>query len=167
MFKVEVDNIINLEERFKQLFSVENLVIRTVKIAQEAGVILLNSAVQNCIDAVYGATNATTDLEHEYERTLALLDSHIVEDKELEQFIGIDPSAIAVDPHSGREMVIDYAIPVHEGYTQFVFGKDTGVFHPGRKWFDNTLAETSPVLVQFIEKAFEQIIIESLTEVFF
>jgi hypothetical protein len=166
MFKVECDNILDLESKFATALSPERLLERTVLIAQEAGIILLNASVQACIDAVYGATNPTTDSEHEYERTLALLDSHIVEDQGLDQIVLIDPSAEAVDPHSGRELVTDYAIPVHEGYTQFYFGKNTGTFVPGKFWFDTTIAESSPVIFAFVIKAYEELIEECLAEVF-
>jgi len=166
MFEVKCDIPEDLESKFAAALNNEKLIERTILIAQEAGTILLSSAVQNCIDSVYGASSETTDFEHEYERSLALLEAHQVEDEGLIQFVGIDPSAEAVDPHSGREMVLDYAIPVHEGYTQFVFGKNTGVFHPGRQWFDVALQESSPILVSYITKAYEQLIMELLNEVF-
>lgn len=166
VFKVDCDIPLDLESKFATALSRENLFARTVKIATEAGVILLNSAVQACIDAVYGASSETTDFEHEYERTLALLDAHIVEDNGLEQFIGINPNMDVIDPHQGRELLLDYAIPVHEGYTQFVFGRNTGVFKPGKFWFDTTLAEQSPVIFAFISEAYEELIIEVLSEIF-
>ncbi len=166
MFNVECDVPMYLESRLANALSNEHLTIRTIEIAKKAGVILLNHAVQACIDSVYGASSETTDFEHEYERTLALLDSHYIDDEELEQFIGIDPTAEAVDPHSNREMVLDYAIPQHEGYTQFFFGKNTGNFVPGKFWFDTTLAEASPIITSFIVEAYESIVMEILFEVF-
>ncbi len=166
VFNIEVDNIENLQQRFAYSFSNEKLIAKTIKIAEECGVKLLAATVQACIDAVYSASNPTTDFEHEYERTLALLDAHIVENAGLDQIVLIDPAAEAVDPHSGRELVSDYAIPVHEGYTQYVFGRNTGVFVPGKFWMETTVAEQSPILLQFIQAAFEEIIIEVLEEVF-
>jgi hypothetical protein len=166
MFEVKCDIQGDLESKFSAALSDERLIARTLKIAAEAGTILLSSAVQNCIDSVYGASSETTDIEHEYDRTLALLESHIVTDEGLTQFVGIDPSAEAVDPHSGREMVLDYAIPVHEGYTQFFMGKNTGNFVAGKFWFDAALGESTPVLVAFVDQAFTQIIEETIAEIF-
>jgi hypothetical protein len=167
VFKVEVTDIpLDLESKLAIALSNEALISRTISIAQKAGVILLNHAVQACIDSVYGASSDTTDPEHEYERTLALLDSHIVQDNGLEQFVGIDPDAEAIDPHSGRELVLDYAIPQHEGYTQFFMGKNTGQFHAGKFWFDTTVTEGAPIIFQYINQAYEEIIIEVLSGVF-
>ncbi len=166
MFQVKCDIPEDLESKFAIALSSEMLTIRTIAIAQEAGVTLLNHAVQACIDSVYGASSGTTDSEHEYERTLALLDSHIVQDNGLEQFVCVDPDSEAIDPHSGRESVLDYAIPVHEGYEQWFMGNNTGEFHPGKFWFDTTLAEASPVIFQYISLAYETIVMELLSEVF-
>jgi hypothetical protein len=167
MFSVEAINIpIDLEAKLLTALSPENLTIRTIAIAKEAGTILLNHAVQACIDSVYSASSLTTDPEHEYERTLALLDSHYVDDQDLEQFIGIDPTAEAVDPHSGREMVLDYAIPIHEGYTQHYFGHNTGNFVVGKPWFDQTVAEAAPIITAFIIEAYSTIVEEILIEAF-
>ncbi len=166
MFEVNCDVPVDLENKLMQALSVEKLIERTILIAKEAGEIILNSSVQNCIDSVYSASSGTTTFENEYERTLALLESHQIEDFGLSQIINIDPNAEAVDGHSGREMVTDYAIPVHEGYIQYVFGKNTGVFVPGKFWMDAALQESSPVLVSYITKAFEELIVESLIGVF-
>ncbi len=166
MFQVQCDIPEDLESKFATSLSTIKLTERTVLIAQQAGVMLLAAAVQNCIDAVYGATSETTDVEHEYERTLALLESHILEDQGLDQIVLIDPSAEAVDPHSGRELVIDYAVPVHEGYTQFFMGKDTGRFVVGKFWFEATIAEKSVILASFISAAYEELMMECLEEIF-
>lgn len=185
MFSVKVEGIEKLESaqvRLEELFSVENLTLKTIALAKEAGVVLLQASVRACIEAVYDAPNFpslwTTTPSHptgyieggnEATRTNALLDSHILTEEVggLVQFVQIDPSAEAEgDIHSRRELVTDYAIPVHEGYEQYVYGRDTGVFHAGRFWFDVAQQEAGPVIAAFVEVSFMQIITEILTEVF-
>lgn len=182
MFNVNVEGIQQLEEiqiRIQKSMSVEALTERTILIATEAGEVLLKASVRACIEAVYDAPNfpslsnitpssLTGDFQggNEADRTNALLDSHIVRDEGLIQYVEIDESAEAIDPHSGREFVLDYAIPVHEGYSQFVFGNDIGEFHPGRFWFDVALAEAGPVIASFVMQAFEEMMLEILKEIF-
>lgn len=192
MISVEIEGLTmlnNFASRLEYLLSPESLTERVILVAREAGQLLHRAAVRACIEAVYDHPNFpslwTSTPSHpdgyftrdgkvyhivgsdgnEATRTNALLDSHELVDEGMTQTVRIDPAAEAqVDTHPGRELVLDYAIPVHEGYTQFVYGYNTGVFHPGRFWFDVAAQESGPVIASFLEIAFEQIVAELLTE---
>jgi len=57
---------------------------------------------------------------------------------------------------TGRELVIDYAGMVHNGYTQWVFGHPTGRFVPGRPWMtraaERIAAEVPSVIEAFVAR---------------
>lgn len=181
MIEIEVSGIEELTSfasRMQSLLSPAMLTARTLSIAREAGHLLLIASVRACIEAVYDHPNfptlyTTTPSKpgsdsfggNEAERTNALLDAHELVDEGLSQIVQVDPdAAVELGSHSGRERVIDYAIPVHEGYTQWVYGRNTGVFHPGRFWFDVAAHESGQVILAFVQVAFFQTVEELFSE---
>lgn len=167
------DKIRDLARRIERELSPENLTIIAVKIAAEAGVMLKDAVVRKCVDEIYELSGGGSPftpralpglaeaLGGEYgglpeERTEALKRAHQLVDEGLRQVVRIDPNADAEPtPHSGREKVIDYAIPVHEGYTQWIMGKDTGVHHLGRPWFYDALVAHGEEVCRFVTEAFQ------------
>lgn len=172
MIEVQVEGIERLQrvgERLAQLLSPIALTERVLVIAKEAGVALHAASVRACMEAIYDQPASLT-----YDRTGALLRAHRLSEQDggFTQVIDIDPDAVP-DPGSrslndaeyrerwvtaGRERVLDYAIPVHDGYVQWIFGQNTGEFHPGRFWFDVAGEEAGPIIGTFLEQAFAQII---------
>ena len=184
--KFEVEGVQRLRDaasNISRLFSAAALTEQAVLLAAEAGVKLKESVVRKCVDEIYELSGGgspftplalpglASALGGEYgglpsDRTEALVRAHELIDGGLEQIVRIDPNADAEpEPHDGREKVIDYAIPVHEGYTQWIMGKDTGVHHLGRPWFYDALVEHGEEICHYvtlsfevtIEKAFRQI----------
>ena len=178
MIEIETNadkELLRMAERMDELLSIGALEARAMLIAAEAGQLLLQATVRACIEAVYDHPNypslwTTTPSDpegafggNEAVRTFALLDSHHLVSDGLTQKVEVDPHAVAQrDVHSGREMVMDYAPYVHDGYTQYVYGHNTGVEHPGRFWFDVAAKEAGPVVAEFVIVAFEQAIQEIL-----
>lgn len=162
-FSVEVSGLDRLEKfssRIGQLLSHEYLISRVIVLASEAGHALRESAIRACMEAIYDQP------EGEYVRTQALLNAHRLTEAGggLIQVVDVDPFATVEDQHSGREFVEDYATYVHDGYTQWVFGTDTGEFHPGKFWFDVTYQESFPIIISFLHKAWSEIITEIVHE---
>lgn len=165
---LKIEGLDKLEQaaiRIGELLSIEALEAEVNFIANQAGEALLQSSIRACMEAVYDFPEMT------YERTMALLDSHIraevtVGPLYFEQLIGIDPDADAQgDVHSGREKVVDYASYVHDGYTQWVWGHETGIFQPGKFWFDVALEEAYPVVYGYVRQAFINCIERVIKEV--
>ena len=167
--------LFRMADKIESLLSPAALEARVLVIAAQAGQLLLQATVRACIEAIYdhpsypSLWNVTpSDPEgtfggNEAVRTFALLDAHEVVNEGLMQTVRIDPNAEAQrNVHSGREMVTDYAVPVHEGYEQVVYGHPTGVAHPGRFWFDVAALEAGPVVAEFVAVAFEQAVEEAL-----
>lgn len=173
------DRLREAAANIQRLFSPSALTVEAVRIAAEAGVILKDAVVQKCVDEIYelsGSYSSTTPLTlsglaealgGEYggnpeDRTEALKNAHEVVDEGLIQRVQIDPNADAEpSPHSGREKVIDYAIPVHEGYTQWIpdgrgGSYDTGIHHIGRPWFYHAIVEHGEEVCEYVIIAFEQ-----------
>lgn len=158
MIDVKIEGIDRLEQmanKFAVLFSPQELEIEVLRLADKAGEALLGASVRACIEAIYDLPEFT------YDRTMALLDAHTVVDTAqgpsiFERYITIDPSWPAEgDVHNDREYVMDYAFYVHNGYTQWVWGHDTGQFVEGRMWFEVALAEAFPTVVSFVALAFK------------
>lgn len=151
----------------------ERLALRAVEIAREAGQILLIAATRAVIEAVYDHPNfpglwsrTPSDPQenfggNEAYRMNDLLDAHHLreEDGGLVQVVEVDPNRpVSINSHPGREMVIDYAIHVHDGYVQWVYGHNTGVFHPGRFWMRVAEIEAVPVIMEYVAQAFSDVI---------
>lgn len=152
------------------------LELHVLKIAAEAGEILKIASVRALIEAVYDHPNfpslasvTPSDLFGTFggnaeQRTDDLLHSIIHRDQGLTQIVEVDPDMpVSENAHSGREMVIDYAEYVHEGYTQWIpdgrgGSTNTGIFHPGRFWFDVAMEESDAVILAFIEVAYGRVI---------
>lgn len=161
-------------QSIRELFSPQALTLLAIEIAAEAGKKLKEDVVQKCVDEIYEMSGMAAPfsprtlpglsaaLGGDYgglpaDRTEALIRAHEVVDEGLTQIVRIDPSAEAEPTqHSGRETVLDYAIPVHEGYTQWVMGKDMGVHHMGRPWFYDALVEHGEDVCMFVVRAFEE-----------
>jgi hypothetical protein len=60
--------------------------------------------------------------------------------------VRVNPDEPVSDGHSGKGTVGDYAHAVHDGYIQWVFGRSTGVFHPGRPWMDYAWEMAKPAI---------------------
>lgn len=157
------------------------------QIAQQCGVTLKAAAVRACIEAIYQHespavliddgrlphTHGSANSGLQYERTEALLESHELVSNGLIQVVTINPDMEVENPRENRERVIDYARHVHDGYTQWVpqynnnesglgTARNTGVFHPGRFWFDVAQIEAFPVIIEFVMAAYNAIVIEAL-----
>jgi hypothetical protein len=173
-FEIEgTDRIREAASNIARLFSPAALTEQAIILAAEAGVKLKEAIVRKCVDEIYELSGVSAGftplalpglasaLGGEYgglpsDRTEALMRAHEVLDEGLTQTVRVDPNAEAEPtPHSGRERVIDYAIPVHEGYTQWVMGKDTGVHHLGRPWFYDAVVEHGEEVCMYVVRAFE------------
>jgi hypothetical protein len=103
-------------------------------LAREAGPILYASVMESLDDYIYSdAPYGTGALKDAHELIYPLPNMAMVR---------VNPEAAAGDctfnfPHNakvGRITVGEYAKYVHDGYVQWVLGRNTGVYHPGRKW---------------------------------
>lgn len=175
---LEITNLAEFEaslDRFEQMISVPRITMRAIKIASEAGIILKTASVQALTEAVYDNASPQVWLEEggwahggNKSRTEDLLHSIVLKDEGLFQTVEVDPDMpVSQDDHDGRQMVIDYAVAVHEGYMQYTpvrggGSKSTGIFHPGRFWFDVAEIEAFPVIEAFVLIAFEEIFMEAL-----
>lgn len=172
-----VDEIRQLQRKLSIELDPARLTVKALAIARQAGQILHQAATRAVIEAVYdnpampGLSDVTpSDLAGTYganpaDRTNDLLNAHILreEDGGFTQVVEVDPNVpVSSDAHSGREMVIDYAVFVHDGYVQWVHGTDTGVFHPGRFWMRVAEIEAVPVIIEFIALAFVDSLYEAL-----
>lgn len=152
------------------------LELHVLQIAAEAGEILKIASVRALVEAVYDHPNfpslaSITPSDpmgifggNAEQRTDDLLHSIIHRDHGLVQIVEVDPEMpVSDNAHSGREMVLDYAQYVHDGYTQWIpdgkgGSRNTGIFHPGRFWFDVTMEEADAVILAFIEVAYGRVI---------
>lgn len=168
--KITGDNDIRaLQHKLAYELNPARLTARAIAVAHEAGVLLLQATTRAVVEAVYDNPSLTpSDPSSTFggnaaDRSDDLLHSHILRQEEggLVQVVEVDPNMpVSTDSHSGREMVIDYALAVHDGYVQWVMGHDTGVFHPGRFWMRVAELEAVPVILEFINKAFFDTIYE-------
>lgn len=165
MIEMKVDGIEKIDgmaRKMATLMSPASIEARVLQIANRAGVALKAAVVRSCLEQIYDQPELT------YERTNALLDSHRLrtEDGGMTQIVDIDMEMpVYSDAHAGREVVGDYAGYVHNGYTQWVYGYDTGIFFPGKFWMDAAAQEAGPVLIAFIKKAFEEVVTILIHEV--
>jgi hypothetical protein len=164
--KVEgLDKLTQVIRRTRSYLSPAVLASRTMKIADEAGEALLAASVRACIEEIYDQPEMT------YIRTMALLDAHEVITSATGpeffiKYVTIDPEAPVGDQdHPGRELVIDYAGYVHNGYTQWVWGFNSGQFTPGKFWFDVALQESYPMILAFVRLAFTEMITLAIREI--
>lgn len=149
------DELKAMAQKIRFQFSVGVLTEIALQLAREAGDQMLSHTIEQCIQEIYDPP------EGEYERTEALKRSHQKVEAEggFEQIIRIDPTAEAEPtPHVGRALVTDYAVHVHDGYTQKRFGAETGVFVLGRPWFDNAVASYGEAAVEYVLLSFEKLI---------
>jgi hypothetical protein len=176
VIEIRVDGLERLTRAAETLgimLSPAALEVETMKLAIEAGVILQRTAVRALIEGVYDleATPQVRLAEGGWihggnpdERTDDLLHSLILRSEGFTQIVEVDPTMpVSENAHADRELVIDYAIPVHDGYVQHVpnghgGSVNTGVFHPGRFWFKVAEAEAPPIILAFIETAFYEIV---------
>lgn len=146
---------------------------RAIAVAHAAGVFLLQATTRAVVEAVYDSPQydlTPSDPGNHFggnlaDRTNDLLQSHVLREEEggLVQVVEVDPNMpVSSNSHSGREMVIDYALAVHDGYVQWVMGNNTGIFHPGRFWMRVAEIEAVPVIIEYINKAFFDTIYEAL-----
>jgi len=169
-FEFDTANLTRFAEKLPEMLSPAAITSRVIVIANRAGVALKEAAVRACMEEIYDQPESES-----YTRTQALLNAHrlYIEDGGMIQVVDIDPDATPEESRGlgdsafrerwvsgGRETVLDYAVPVHEGYVQWIYGHNTGEFHPGRFWFDRTVEEAGPVIVNFIQLAFFEIIEE-------
>jgi len=146
---------------------------RVLALARAAGEMLKKESVAQVVQLVYD--NLSPEVLYSGsglmvhggsdDRTEDLMDAIVLteEDAGFTQVVKIDENQpVSSNAHSGRELVIDYAIPVHDGYTQFVMGTDTGAFHPGRPWFTEAGIEATPKILSFIESAFYEIVVSAM-----
>lgn len=167
MIELKVDGIEHLKKvanRMRVMLSPAQMTLRVIRIAREAGMALEAASVRACMELVYDAPEMT------YIRTMALLQAHrrTEEDFGLVQIVDIDPQAEAIgsgSPRANREFVSDYAHYVHNGYTQWVFGYDTGEFVPGRFWFDETVRLAYPTIIAFVRAAFTEVVTVVMSEI--
>lgn len=185
MIEIKIDGIEELTAmrgRVEQLLSPASLTARVMSIAEEAGVILHLAAVSACIEAVYnnpvspGYPKANGEIPSgggfpDSARSGDLVDAHVLISDGLSQSVVIDPDmSVSSNSHPGREKVIDYAIPVHEGYTQWLPHRNgestnTGIFHPGRFWLEVAAIETAPVILEYVKAAYEEVVTQIITEI--
>lgn len=149
------------------------LTSRVLVIARAAGEMLKAESVKQIIDLIYSQAapevlfSGSGLMTHggNEDRTQDLMDSITLseEDGGFVQIVQVDPTMpVSENAHDGRENVIDYAIPVHEGYLQYVFGVDSATFHPGRPWFTRAGIEATPAILAFVETAFEEVVAMAL-----
>lgn len=179
---VEIEGIEEFDraaERLAFMTSPAALQSRVLFLANQAGMILKMASVQALVEEVY--SRASTPLVSQElvpihggnadERSEDLLRSIRHVNEGFTQVIEVDPDMpVSSNAHAGRELVIDYAIAVHDGYVQWIpnghgGSKNSGVFHPGRFWFNAALIEAEPALLTFLEIALEEMftaVIEAL-----
>lgn len=138
-------------EGLGQGLSPSSLTAKALELAEAAGIKLKGAVVEQCVRDIYDLPM----ISEGYERTEALMNSHEMQREALEVVVQIDPSAPALwSPHKGRVEVMDYALAVHDGYTQWYMGHNTGVWHEGRPWFDNAIASYGEEIFSFVMQAF-------------
>jgi hypothetical protein len=172
-----VDAIRQLERTLANALSPERLTAKAIVIAREAGQILLTATTRAVVEAIYDSPTfpslsgkTPSDWSESYggndtERSNDLLNAHVLREENagLSQIVEVDPDyEVTTDSHSGRELVIDYALFVHDGYVQWVHGTDTGVFHEGRFWMRVAEIEAIPVIMEYIAIAFVDSVYEVL-----
>lgn len=146
---------------------------RALIIARAAGEMLKAESVKQIIELIYDQPSPEVLFSGSGlmvhggsdDRTEDLMDSITLseDDAGFTQIVQVDPTMpVSENAHDGRENVIDYAVPVHEGYMQFVFGTDTGAFHPGRPWFTRAGIEATPTILAFVQQAFEEVVTNAL-----
>lgn len=177
-FKITgVDELRSLQRQLGSVLEPEKLAAKAVEVARQAGQILLLTTTRAVIEAVYDNPNfpglsdiTPSDPQGTYggndaDRTNDLVNAHVLREENggLTQIVEVDPNMpVSSDSHSGRELVIDYAVFVHDGYVQWVHGHDTGVFHPGRFWMRVAEIEAVPVIMEYIALAFVDSVYEAL-----
>lgn len=145
-----------------ELLSPAAMEARVILIAEMCGKALHAASVRSCMEMVYDVPEMT------YIRTMALLDSHTLDsDGGLTQIVTVDQDYPVedFDSHVGKETVGDYAAYVHNGYTQWVYGFDTGDFHVGKFWFDEAVRFAYPTLLAYVRVAFMECIREVMLEI--
>ena len=159
-------------QNIRRAFGPAALTTIAIAIAADAGKKLKEAVVQQCVDEIYELSGGLSPftpmtlpalseaLGNSYggnpeERTGALQRSHQLVNGGLTQTVNIDPAAGAEpEPHSGRVTVMDYAESVHEGYTQWVMGHNTGVYHVGRPWFQIAVERHGEEICEYVVLAF-------------
>lgn len=178
--EVKIEGFNELEQmiaNFQTRFTASSLTKRVMLIAEQAGVMLREEVIAQLMDAIYSSPapevlfSGSGLMDHggfdTPDRTGDLADAHQLSNEGLIQTVSVDMDRpVSDNAHSGRETVGDYALPVHEGYAQYVFGNDTQTFHPGRPWMERAWIEGQAPIYGFIEEAFILAVTEMWTEAF-
>lgn len=165
-----LDDLKALQKSLSESLSPSVLTAKALVLAREAGIILLQSATRAVVEAVYDQPTSPNDIMGQFggnlvDRTNDLINSHHLVEEEggFVQLVEVDPNfPVSDNAHPGRDMVIDYAMYVHDGYVQYVFGRNTGVFHPGRFWMRVAEIEAVPVIMEYIALAFVETVSKAL-----
>ncbi len=153
------DRVREAAANLERLLSKSAVTAIAMRIAAEAGVMLRESVIAEVVEVIY-------DQPDRWGRTGALKRAHEVVDEGMTQRVRISPTAGAEPlPHSGRETVMDYAVHVHDGYTQWFMGRNTGVYHEGRPWFTDAVEKYGSQVVEFVCLAFQQAVEKAFAQI--
>lgn len=177
-----VDQFETMVARFRSRFTVAALTARAVALAAEAGQMLHEEVIGQLMKAIYDSPapevlfSGSGAMDHGgfdiSERSGDLHDAHSLKDEGLRQSVEVDMEyPVSSNEHSGRMVVGDYALSVHDGYIQFIPTKDggsldTGTWHPGRPWMELAAIEGFDRIAEFVMLAFAQSIEATWMEVF-